>query len=1337
MAAASYFWTTYIDQQDEPVPLLGGGYRPPFPAWDLSDFRGYSRNVGEKWPDEPNILPLSTDNDNENVPHLTTTTKKPDIPTGEPLFFDLVIGGGFDPDGKEVRFTLEGLPFARQTDNFGAAVSGAAINENAGRAAAEAIVAAVHYHGASGAFSGAAHDDIARGEIRAITDPDDRNKIRASALPDIDAGKITSGVLEVGRIPLLNASQIVGGTFPLARLPEYPINKVEGLTAALAAKADASSIRALPDPAGKDGEFLSVAGGVYALVAAPEGGNPTAANLSAILGEAKAEDITAIDPTWTPGIGTNLAAIRMLQLQVRNETIATRDFHAALLEAYIAGAVTHTAPFTALLRGTPNGAGEIALSLDTAGAVYNADIGGRRGITGLGAQADKVIYCELSNPTEHALYIRLSSGGGQAFYGIYTDQNNNRYHAFYDPDENVGLEAGRKFAEDGTGNVSYVPGDRIGYNVEVRPGGASLWVVPVIFRAAGGNPIQCNDIEFNSANAVTHYDADAILIHGGDFVKDLWVARHTGASIPHSQIAHANFAALPGLGIRTEGAGRSRLTLTAALDFTGGLFLNGVDITTLLGGGDGEGLTEELADARYRKLSDKIAQDQITGLVAALAESELPDYVAGDANKILAISGTGGSVGFDTLQEVYTANEFFAAEKAAGLSAFHADFLANVGSAGAFTVELLPGDETLEDGAMPAALPLPDGVVAGDLKGFLNGVDAAFGTLMPLDVETLPEAKPASGGGNWQDTSGVARWRIWKDGDAIKVDRLLDNDDSTAIFTSLTIQIPLSKRLELAAASGGGDPLTGAGIEKTALYTNASEAAQPAGTNIALTGSIKDYDLIIVEAQDTGNKDIAFSSADPAEIVPEANSGNFNEMGVFVDSAGENRLFLRWTANNTARIYFALNFRLVKIIGYKFKGAKGDKGDPGAGVPALAEDGSDKNKIVTANAAGDGFQVKALSASDIGTGTLSNERLGDGTIGKAKLSQEVQDALGGGGGITISDRIDVAENLRSGTTDTYDFNLTNAVVLFARLAGSSGGVRFGAIAAQRGSDGEWVTIANASTSTLEVRDDGITLTSLYENFYALMKTGGQAASPRFTALADTPAAIVANKFVKGNAAGDALEFVDAPAGGGSTRRYLIKAYLRIHAGDIPSATALTSGGVWSDQSQSFTTKPTFGAILGGAIYDDSDFPSGAFDEDYDYWEYARYFTEGEGVIAGSAWRRIKKIDQDPASAAGGYTITTLYNSASPTNGAALTASVRGHKWVNVEMRLGSANGQRLANRFRGALIDEVISDTASAGNSLRVGGAAYVRFSSDTVATAVNNNGSSANSVITNITAEN
>ena len=114
-------------------------------------------------------------------------------------------------------------------------------------------------------------------------------------------------------------------------------------------------------------------------------------------------------------------------------------------------------------------------------------------------------------------------------------------------------------------------------------------------------------------------------------------------------------------------------------------------------------------------------------------------------------------------------------------------------------------------------LPLPEGVVAGDLKGVLNGGYSSSGasrttTLVPLDVDDIPSEKPAEGDldsigrGYWRvvTSGGQTIWRIWKDGDAIKVDSLTDGFENTRFFTSLTIQLTLEKRLEIASASGGG-----------------------------------------------------------------------------------------------------------------------------------------------------------------------------------------------------------------------------------------------------------------------------------------------------------------------------------------------------------------------------------------------------------------------------------------------------------------------------------------------------------------------------------------------------
>ena len=97
---------------------------------------------------------------------------------------------------------------------------------------------------------------------------------------------------------------------------------------------------------------------------------------------------------------------------------------------------------------------------------------------------------------------------------------------------------------------------------------------------------------------------------------------------------------------------------------------------------------------------------------------------------------------------------------------------------------------------------------------------------------------------------------------------------------------------------------------------------------------------------------------------------------------------------------------------------------------------------------------------------------------------------------------------------------------------------------------------------------------------------------------------------------------------------LIQAFLRIQAGDVPTNTALTSGGVWDQQTQRFTTKPTEN-VLGGVVYDRSDLPADAVTSTtYDYWQYNRYYTEGEGTVAGSAWWRVGKLDQDAPTGGG-------------------------------------------------------------------------------------------------------
>ena len=134
------------------------------------------------------------------------------------------------------------------------------------------------------------------------------------------------------------------------------------------------------------------------------------------------------------------------------------------------------------------------------------------------------------------------------------------------------------------------------------------------------------------------------------------------------------------------------------------------------------------------------------------------------------------------------------------------------------TVDVVGGNSgvaILDDKAMPVALPLPYDLGAADLAGVLNasfraGTGGQIIVLVPFDVATLPNAEPASnpanpmpGEGYLLDSSGIAHWRIWKDGDAIKVDSAVANVDRTSFFTSLTIQIPVAKAAELGADGAG------------------------------------------------------------------------------------------------------------------------------------------------------------------------------------------------------------------------------------------------------------------------------------------------------------------------------------------------------------------------------------------------------------------------------------------------------------------------------------------------------------------------------------------------------
>ena len=77
------------------------------------------------------------------------------------------------------------------------------------------------------------------------------------------------------------------------------------------------------------------------------------------------------------------------------------------------------------------------------------------------------------------------------------------------------------------------------------------------------------------------------------------------------------------------------------------------------------------------------------------------------------------------------------------------------------------------------------------------------------------------------------------------------------------------------------------------------------------------------------------------------------------------------------------------------------------------------------------------------------------------------------------------------------------------------------------------------------------------------------------------------------------------------------------------------------------------------------------------------------------------------NAGGGYTISDLFTNAGVIGQQNLSASIKGHKWVNVECLSG---GAVFSGRHRGAAVDARVGVANGAGALLRVGGNVYVRF---------------------------
>ena len=175
------------------------------------------------------------------------------------------------------------------------------------------------------------------------------------------------------------------------------------------------------------------------------------------------------------------------------------------------------------------------------------------------------------------------------------------------------------------------------------------------------------------------------------------------------------------------------------------------------------------------------------------------------------------------------------------------------------------------------------------------------------------------------------------------------------------------------APSGGGNGgSTSGGLTKMNLYFNASTAPQAANTILTLSQSIKDFDLLYVQASETVSNDIGFSFADPAEITPSTIPNRpANEMGVFVDNANDDRIFIRWETNTRARVFFSLNFRIVKIVGLNFAaGSGGGNGGTGAttfaaltDTPTAASLRANSGEHLVVNQTGDEIVTQSVAAA--------------------------------------------------------------------------------------------------------------------------------------------------------------------------------------------------------------------------------------------------------------------------------------------------------------------------------------------------------------------------------------
>ena len=362
---------------------------------------------------------------------------------------------------------------------------------------------------------------------------------------------------------------------------------------------------------------------------------PGRAEVEAIAKQVFSGQITALTgrvDTNEENIAANADEINRLKLRpTPTDTPAEADFHAGLAEVHADGDITYpVAPFIEPVVRWQVGATP-ELSLDTDG--ITRDNSQRRALYGLGTQNDKAYFVKtVSAGTANLIYRVTPTGSDEPIFTTGLVNGVRVWQAYsLDPADTPLIR--NLTTADLTNGVPYEAGDGIGWVWETFDSGA-VRLVPVIFRADGTTKIECNDIDFGTG-AAANLNPDRIAIASGNRISDVWVAKHTGLGVRHSEIAEADFREA-GLGLRVVGAGRDILTQMKPVNFLE-LKVNNVDVTDFANPSEG-GISQTVADGRYARASHTHTIAQITDLATMLAGKQgkftnvTVDPVAGDGD---------------------------------------------------------------------------------------------------------------------------------------------------------------------------------------------------------------------------------------------------------------------------------------------------------------------------------------------------------------------------------------------------------------------------------------------------------------------------------------------------------------------------------------------------------------------------------------------------------------------------------------------------------------------------------------------------------------------------------